>query len=66
MKNGGKGIGCGTIIVIILVILFLLGSGGNKSSSSYSNPIRDRDPEFYDQLERRYNNMIENERNKGN
>ncbi len=28
--------------------------------SDESNPIRDRDPEFYDWLEERYNNMIKN------
>jgi len=71
MNNNAPKIGCGTILIIILVILFLIGGGSNsssKSTSTYSqtktsNPIRDRDPEFYDSLERRYNEMIKNQGN---
>ncbi len=68
MNNGQKGIGCGTIFIILIVLFLLIGScsNSNNSSSSYkSNPIRDRDPEFYDYLEDRYNRMIENEKNQG-
>ena len=68
-KNGGSKIGCGTIILIAIILMFLLfgGSSNNSSSSSnrttrttQSNPIRDKDPEFYDYLEDRYNEMIKN------
>ena len=67
--------GFGTICIIIFVILLLFASmSGNSSTSTKttrrttqtitSNPIRDRDPEFYDQLERQYNDMINKEKNK--
>ena len=64
--------GCGTLIavcVVLLILLMSMGSCGKNSSSSgsytrrtqtQSNPIRDRDPEFYDYLEDRYNRMIQN------
>ena len=70
-NNGSSKIGCGTVIFIVVILLFLLfgGSSNNSSSSStrtttrttQSNPIRDRDPEFYDYLEDRYNEMIRNQ-----
>ncbi len=68
-NNGGSRIGCGTIIFIAIILLFLLFGGNNSNSSSsswttkrttQSNPIRDKDPEFYDYLENRYNEMIRN------
>ena len=72
-NNNTPKLGCGTILIIILVILFLIGGSGNNSSSrsttyrqtttKTSNPIRDKDPEFYDYLENRYNNMIKNQGN---
>ncbi len=69
-NNNTPKLGCGTILIIILIILFLIGSSGSNSSSrstTYtprtSNPIRDKDPEFYDYLENRYNNMIKNQSN---
>ena len=69
MNNGGSKIGCGTILLIAIILMFLMfgGNSGNNSSSSrtttrttQSNPIRDKDPEFYDYLENRYNDMIRN------
>lgn len=60
-----------TLMVILLVIMVMLvgceissNSGSSNSSRKttqrQSNPsIRDMDPEFYDYLERRYNNMID-------
>lgn len=67
-NNGGSKIGCGTIIFIAIILMFLLFGGSSNNSSStrrttrttQSNPIRDRDPEFYDYLEDRYNEMIKN------